>query len=94
MSLGKEEVRRVAKLARLRPSEADVERLSAQFGDILGYMERLNAVDTSGVEPMYSPSTHEGRLRPDEARRTCAREDVLANAAEHDGQFYIVPRVV
>lgn len=94
MSLGKEEVRRVAKLARLRLAEADVERLAAQFGNILGYMERLNAIDTSAVEPMYSPTSHEQRLRPDEARRTCTREDVLANAAEQDGQFYVVPRVV
>ena len=94
MSLGKEEVQRVAKLARLRPAPEDVERLAAQFGNILGYMERLNAVDTAQVEPMYSPTEHKARLRPDKARRTCTREDVLANAAEQDGQFYIVPRVV
>ncbi len=94
MSLGKEEVQRVAKLARLRPTEADVERLAAQFGDILGYMERLSAVNTENVEPMYSPVAHETRLRPDVARRTCTRQDVLGNAAEQDGEFYIVPRVV
>lgn len=94
MSLGKPEVQRVAKLARLRPTEADVERLAAQFGDILGYMERLSAIDTSAVEPMYSPVAHEQRLRSDEAARTCTRDDVLANAAEQDGQFYVVPRVV
>ena len=94
MSLGKEEVRRVAKLARLRLAEADVERLAAQFGNILGYMERLNAIDTSAVEPMYSPVAHAQRLRPDEAARTCTRDEVLANAAEQDGQFYVVPRVV
>ena len=58
MSLGKPEVQRVAKLARLRPTEADVERLAAQFGDILGYMERLGAIDTNAVEPMYSPVAH------------------------------------
>ena len=94
MSLGKEEVQRVARLARLRPATEDVERLAAQFGGILGYMERLNGVDTSNVEPMYSPVTHEQHLRPDVARRTCVRDDVLANAAEQDGQFYVVPRVV
>lgn len=94
MSLGKQEVQRVAKLARLRPAPEEVELLSSQFGNILGYMKRLNAVDTTAVEPMYSPVEHEQRLRPDEARRTCTREDVLANAAEQDGQFYIVPRVV
>ena len=94
MSLGKPEVQRVARLARLRLAESDVERLAAQFGDILGYMERLGAIDTSAVEPMYSPVALEQRLRPDEAARTCTREDVLANAAEQDGQFYVVPRVV
>ena len=94
MSLGKPEVQRVAKLARLRLTEADVERLAAQFGDILGYMERLGAIDTSAVEPMYSPVDHEQRLRPDEAVRTCTRDEVLANAAEQDGQFFVVPRVV
>ncbi len=94
MSLGKEEVQRVAKLARLRPAQEDVERLSAQFGDILSYMERLNAIDTSQVEPMYSPVEYAGRLRPDEACATCTREEVLQNSPEPDEQFYVVPRVV
>jgi aspartyl-tRNA(Asn)/glutamyl-tRNA(Gln) amidotransferase subunit C len=94
MSFGKQEVQHVAKLARLRLAPQDVERLAVQFDEILGYMECLSAVDTSKVEPMYSPITHEPRLRPDVTSRTCTRADVLANSAEQDGQFYIVPRVV
>ena len=94
MSLGKEEVQRVAKLARLRPAVEDVERLASQFANILDYMERLNEIDTSQVEPMYSPVEYTGRLRPDDAYSTCTREEVLQNSPEPDEQFYIVPRVV
>ncbi|NMC48817.1 MAG: aspartyl/glutamyl-tRNA amidotransferase subunit C, partial [Desulfovibrio sp.] len=46
------------------------------------------------VEPLYGPVTHVSPTRPDEVKRTCTRDEVLANAPETDGRFFIVPRIV
>ncbi len=84
----------LSRLARLAPDSATLEKFSAQCGDILKYMDVLAEVDTTGVEPLYSPVSHTAGTRPDEAERRRERADVLANAPETDGQFFIVPRIV
>ena len=94
MKLSPHEAGKVATLARLRLSEDTLERFAAQMGDILTYMETLNACDTQGVEPLYGPVEHGTPLRMDVAVKTCTRQDVLANAPESDGQFFIVPKIV
>ena len=93
----KESIAHLALLARLAPDEAAQERFARQCGDILEYMDILNLVDTSGVEPMYSPfdAQAEGQaLRPDAATGCNRREALLANAPHTDGTFFIVPRIV
>lgn len=94
MSIGIEEVIKVAKLARLRVEEGDLEGFAAQMDGILAYMETLGEVDTAGVEPLYSPVLHATPLREDAAVKTCSRDKVLANAPATDGQFFIVPKIV
>lgn len=94
MSIGIEEVTKVAKLARLRLEESDLEGFAAQMDGILAYMEKLGAVDTNGVEPLYSPVLHETPLREDKAAKTFSRDNILANAPATDGQFFIVPKIV
>ena len=94
MSIGIEEVTKVAKLARLRLEESDLEDFAAQMDGILAYMETLGAVDTAGVEPLYSPVTHETPMRADVAAKACSRDQILANAPATDGQFFVVPKIV
>ncbi|MES9997502.1 Asp-tRNA(Asn)/Glu-tRNA(Gln) amidotransferase subunit GatC [Desulfovibrio aminophilus] len=94
MKISREEVLRVARLARLELSEDKVELFAGQVGDILDYIDQLNRLDTEGVEPMYGPGSKTTLLRPDAVRRECGREQVLANAPETDGAFFIVPRIV
>lgn len=94
MKLSPQEAGKVATLARLRLPEDTLERFAAQIGDILTYMETLNACDTASVEPLYGPVEHGTPLREDQARKTCTRQDILANAPESDGRFFIVPRIV
>jgi aspartyl-tRNA(Asn)/glutamyl-tRNA(Gln) amidotransferase subunit C len=94
MKISTDEVAKIAALARLRLPEDKAELFAAQMGDILGYMDLLAQCDTAGVEPLYSPVGHPAPLRPDEVRQTYAREEVLANAPEDDGQFFIVPKIV
>ena len=94
MTFSPEDVAKVARLARLTLDESRLETFAGQFSDIVGYMDQLGSVDTEGVEPLYSPVDHPAPLRADEARKTFARKDVLSNAPETDGAFFIVPKIV
>lgn len=84
----------IAKLARLAPGPALLNRFAAQSVDILSAMETLAEVDTSGVSPMYSPMEHAAVLREDTAKQVHSRDAILQNAPETDGEFFIVPRIV
>ncbi len=94
MTISKEEVARVAHLARLEIEESDLERFAGQLTDILQYMDILNEVDTSGIDPLYSPVEHATPYREDEVRQDWSREDVLRNAPRSDGEYFLVPKVV
>ncbi|WP_291323123.1 Asp-tRNA(Asn)/Glu-tRNA(Gln) amidotransferase subunit GatC [Desulfonatronospira sp.] len=94
MNIDKEYVTRIASLARLETSPDQAEKFAAQFRDIIGYMDSLNLVDTTGVEPFYSPSENISVLREDERRATCRRREILANAPRHDGEYFIVPKII
>jgi len=94
VSITHEEAARIAALARLRLDQATLDRFAAQMGDVLGYMELLGQVDTTGVEPLYGPAEEAPALREDAAGRTATRAEVLANAPDTDGVFFIVPRIV
>lgn len=84
----------IARLARLDLPPETLERFAAQCNDVLDYMELLERVDTSGVEPLYSPVRHGTVFREDEVRKEYPRELLLANAPEDDGSFFIVPKIV
>jgi len=91
------EVRYVAGLAHLKLTDAEVERFSAELGDVLTYMEKLNELDTSAVEPMAQVLYDAGEtatLREDAERPPLDAEAALANAPVAGGGFYKVPRVI
>ncbi|MBF0482349.1 MAG: Asp-tRNA(Asn)/Glu-tRNA(Gln) amidotransferase subunit GatC [Desulfovibrionaceae bacterium] len=97
MKITPERVAAVAKLARLTFTAEELTRFAAQIGDILAYMDMLNSLDTTGVEPLYSPAGlagPTGATRPDQARQANSRSETLANAPATDGEFFLVPRVV
>lgn len=94
MKISPEEVAKVARLSRLDLPQDKLELFAGQLGDILSYMDKLGELDTEAVEPMYSPVKHTTVLRKDEARKDFTRDEVLSNAPEQDGQFFIVPRIV
>ncbi len=89
-----EDAARIARLARLDPPQDKLELFAQQFNDILGHMETLGEVDTSGVEPLYSPVSHGTVFREDVVEKRVSRDQVLDNAPEADGQFFIVPKIV
>lgn len=92
--LTKDDAARIAALARLDIDEAKLETFTAQFADILGHVEALGEVDTENVEPLYSPVELGTVTREDEAEKRFPRADVLGNAPETDGSFFIVPKIV
>jgi len=94
MKISPEDVAKIAKLSRLDLPQEKLELFAGQLGDILDYMDKLGELDTDNVEPMYSPVEHTTVLRKDEARKDYTREEVLSNAPEQDGKFFIVPRIV
>jgi len=94
MKITPEQVAKVAKLSRLDLPQEKLELFAGQLGDILDYMDKLGELDTDSVEPMYSPVSHTTVFRKDEMKKEYSREEVLSNAPEQDGQFFIVPRIV
>ena len=94
MSLDLAQVHRVADLARIEISEAQAERVLAQLNDIFRMIERMQAVDTDGVEPMSHPLGGAQRLRDDVVTVGDERAANLANAPLQDNGLFLVPRVI
>ena len=94
MTITREEVARMAALAKLELDEAMLERFARQFSDILRYMDTLNDVDTQGVEALYQPARHSSAARPDLVEASLDREKLLAGAPDQDGRYFVVPRMV
>lgn len=94
MKISPEKALAIATLARLEISPQQAAELGAQMDDILGYMDKLNELDTASVEPMYTPVEQPGFLREDEVAKEFDRSDILRNAPESDGEYFIVPRIV
>jgi aspartyl-tRNA(Asn)/glutamyl-tRNA(Gln) amidotransferase subunit C len=96
VSLSLDEVRRIASLARLKLSPDEEERFAVQLSAILGYVEELNALDVSGVEPMtHALSAGEApSLRADEERPGLGAEAAVAAAPDRAGTHVKVPRII
>ncbi len=90
----KQDVEYVAGLAQLRLDEAAKERLVREMGDILAYMDQLNELDTSNVEPMMHAMEMTNVFRQDVVEPSLPREEALMNAPVHDGEYFIVPRIL
>ncbi len=95
MAVDRETVRRIAQLARIRVDEDELEPLAAELSAILQWVEQLAEVDTTDVPPMTSveddmPMT----MRPDKVTEGFCPEDILANAPQREGNFFVVPKVV
>lgn len=94
MTLGKEQVAHVARLARLHMTDGELEKYGMQINKILGFVEQLGEVDTAGVEPLPSPVDIGLKLRKDEVTDGGCADDVLANAPEALEGFFVVPKVM
>ena len=94
MAITRDEVRRVAALARLRLEAAEEERLTADLDHILEAFARLRAVDTSAVQPTAHVEDFGAFLRDDVVKNPPAGEELLQNAPARDGRFFRVPKII
>jgi aspartyl-tRNA(Asn)/glutamyl-tRNA(Gln) amidotransferase subunit C len=94
MSVSSEQVRHIAKLARIGMSDAEIEALVPELNNILGWVEQLGEVNTDGVEPLTAVIDQKLRLRDDVVTEGDIRDQVLANAPEAQHGFFAVPKVI
>ena len=88
------EVEHVARLARLELSDADKERMRRELDGILGYIDKLRALDIEGVEPTSHAVPMTNVMREDSPRPSCPQADMLANAPDRSGEFFRVPKII
>jgi aspartyl-tRNA(Asn)/glutamyl-tRNA(Gln) amidotransferase subunit C len=94
MALSLDDVKRIAALARISISDAEAGQALAQLSDIFALIERMQAVDTSGIEPMSHAQDLALRLREDRVTQTDQRELFLSIAPQVEAGLYLVPRVI
>ncbi len=97
MALTEKDARYVAELAHLQLTEEEVKKFLPQLDSILEYVQKLNALDTTQVEPMAQvtyPASANPSLRSDQAQTSLAQDEALKNAPERGGVFFKVPRVI
>ena len=92
--IDKEQVRKVAKLSRLELTEAEIEEFTGQLSAILGYVEKMNELDTDNVEPLAHCLPISNVFRQDCVKASLGTEKALANAPQRDGQFFKVPKIL
>lgn len=94
MSVKAEDVRRIARLARIEVEDSRLEPLAGELNAILAWVEQLEEVDVEGVQPMTSAVGAKLTLREDKVTQGGDREGVLANAPRAEEGFFVVPKVV
>ncbi len=94
MSLSDDQIRRLARLARIALEREDVAEVAGRLNRILGLVEEMQAVDTTGIEPMAHALELVQRLRPDEATEPDRRELYQSVAPAVEADLYLVPRVI
>jgi len=90
----KEQVERIARLARLHLSEKEKEVLGPQFEKLLEHFRSIQALPTDQIEPMVHPLTPKNVLRPDEVQHPEQARQILENAPQRAGEFFRVPKVI
>jgi aspartyl-tRNA(Asn)/glutamyl-tRNA(Gln) amidotransferase subunit C len=94
MSVDEKTVRRIAHLARIAVADEEIPHLQGELNAILAFVEELDQVDVTGVEPMTSVTPMALRQRADEVTDGNCPDAILANAPVSEDQFFVVPKVV
>jgi aspartyl-tRNA(Asn)/glutamyl-tRNA(Gln) amidotransferase subunit C len=90
----KDDILHVAALARLELDPAELERLTSDLTQILSYVEQIKLVNTENIVPQSQFIKAENVFREDVVRPSLSQEEALANAPDHDKEYFLVPRVL
>jgi aspartyl-tRNA(Asn)/glutamyl-tRNA(Gln) amidotransferase subunit C len=94
MEVDEEAVRRIARLARIKVTDAEAKALEAELSGILDWVRQLDEVDVANVEPMSSVTPMQLKMRADKVGDGEIADAILANAPEREDHFFVVPKVV
>jgi len=94
MSLSRQDVAKVALLARLALTDEELERMTGELSKIVGFVSQLGELDTASVEPLAHPLDTKNVFRADEPAASLTTEQALASAPRHDGSCFLVPAVL
>ncbi|WP_375664183.1 MULTISPECIES: Asp-tRNA(Asn)/Glu-tRNA(Gln) amidotransferase subunit GatC [unclassified Bartonella] len=94
MSVDQETVKRIAHLARIALHDDEIEPVTKKFNAILGFVEQLNEVDVSGIEPLTSVMPMTLRMREDSVTDGDKAADIVANAPVTEEKFFLVSKIV
>jgi len=87
-------IEKLAHLSRLEFSDEEKQEIKIDLEKMIGFFDKLNELDTTGVEPLLHVSDHVNVFRKDEVKGEISREDVFKNAPLHDNEFFKVPKVI
>ena len=94
MEVNDELITNLSRLARLEFNDEEKEEIKNDLQKMISFIEKLNELDTTGVQPLLHMSDNINVLREDEVKGTLTREEALKNAPLHDEQFFKVPKVI
>lgn len=94
MSISPDELRHVAKVARLDLTDAEVNKFIKQVNDIIAWFSELQKINTSNVEPSFQPLKTENVFRPDEVKSCLSQDESLSNTSAKDKGYFKGPRAV
>jgi aspartyl-tRNA(Asn)/glutamyl-tRNA(Gln) amidotransferase subunit C len=94
MQVDEKTVRHIARLARIKVTDAEADKLQGELSGILAWVEQLGEVDTDGVEPMTRVVPVSMKMRMDEVNDGGIPDDILKNAPEQQDHYFVVPKVV
>ncbi|MEN0057775.1 MAG: Asp-tRNA(Asn)/Glu-tRNA(Gln) amidotransferase subunit GatC [Bdellovibrio sp.] len=92
--IDKKTIEHIAKLARLHVTESEAQEYSTQLAKALGHFEQISKIDTTGVEPLITPTEIEACWREDQAEQNYTAEEMTSNAPSRAGNLFKVPPVV
>ena len=94
MTIDEATVDKIAHLARLELTGDEKQEMIKDMNQILGFMDKLNEIDTTGVEPLVYMTSEVNVLREDVVKQEITHEEALMNAPKHDDNYFLVPKVI